>query len=198
MASGLPLSALLPDRLDSMAERVKANMCDNEQVGGMDLAWDFIGKEIHGALKAALDCDLIEILAKGWAQADTLADFGDAAKHPPGERSVVSIGEHEVSRELHPIISVTIGPCPSVDLKFTFAIAAHISGVRLSIVDRHIIGGDLGEAWASAQLSYGDVPLHSTKESRKVALPGDFSFDPPGVRIPRLSLAPAPAASGKV
>jgi hypothetical protein len=189
VADGIPLSALLPNRLDSMAERVKDRMCEDEQVGGMKLAWGFVGKEVFRALQSVLDCDLLEILASGWAKASALTDFADPAKHPPGERSVIEIGAHDVSRELNPVIAITIGSCPCVELKFTFTISANIGGVRLSILDGHIIGGDLGEAWASGQLSYEGVPLHSAAESQKIELPGEFRFDAPGIQIPRIGLA---------
>ena len=170
-----------------MAEQVRTKLCDNEEIGGMKLAWDFIGKELHGALKSVLDCDLLEVLAGAWAQAAPLAAFADPAQHPPGERSVVELGEHDVTRELQPVIAVTVGSCPCVELNFTFTVAAHVSGVRLSIVDGHIVGGDLGELWASAQLSYEGTPLHPPAESTKIAIPGEFSFTPPGINIPRLS-----------
>ena len=189
MADGVPLNALLPDRLDSMAERVKTKMCEDEQVGGMKLAWGFVGEEVFNALKSVLDCDLLEILASGWAKAGPLADFADPGKHPPGERSVIELGAHDVSRELHPVIAVTIGSCPCVELKFTFTIAAKVGGVRLSILDGHIVGGDLGEAWANGQLSYEGMPLHSAAESQKVGLPGEFHFAAPGIPIPRIGVA---------
>ena len=189
MADGVPLNALLPDRIDSMAERVKTRMSEDEQVGGMKLAWGFVGKEVLNALKSVLDCDLLEVLAGAWAKAGALADFADPQKHPSGERSVVELGEHDVSRELHPVIAVTIGTCPCVELKFTFAVTAKIGGVRLAILDGHIVGADLGEAWASGQLSYEGVPLHSAAESKKVAFPGEFHFATPGIPIPRLGLA---------
>ncbi|HMI40268.1 MAG TPA: hypothetical protein VK485_03430 [Sphingomicrobium sp.] len=189
MADKVPLSVLLPDRLDSMAERVKSKMCEDEQVGGMKLAWGFVGTEIFNALKSVLDCDLLEILAKGWAQASVLADFADSGRHPPGERSVVELGAHDVSRELHPVIAITVGSCPCVELKFTFTVTANIGGVRLSILDGHIIGGDLGEAWAAGQLSYEGMPLHSAANSKKIGLPGEFGFTSPGIAIPRIGLA---------
>lgn len=162
-------------------------MCDDEQIGGMKLAWGFIGGQIQTALKSVLDCDLLEVLAGAWAKAAPLADFADAAKHPPGERSVLELGEHDVSRELNPVIAVTIGSCPCVELNFTFALAAHVGGVRLSIIDGHIVGGDLGELWASAQLSYEGVPLHPAQESARITVPFEFSFTPPGIKIPLLS-----------
>jgi len=185
----VPLSALLPDRLDSMAERVKTKLCEDDEVGGMKLAWGFVGNEIFNALKSVLDCDLLEILGKGWAQAGALADFADPAKHPPGERSVIELGEHDVSRELHPVIAVTVGSCPCVELKFTLTVTAKVGGVRLSILDSHIVGGDLGEAWASAQLSYEGVPLHSASDTKKISIPGEFGFASPGIQIPRIGLA---------
>jgi hypothetical protein len=100
---------------------------------------------------------------------------------------VVELSEHDISRELNPVIAVTIDPCPSIELNFTFALAAHVGGVRLSIIDGHIVGGDLGELWASAQLSYEGVPLHPEQESARIAVPGEFSFAPPGIKIPLLS-----------
>lgn len=188
MAEGVPLSALLPYRLDSMTERVKTKLCENEEIGGMKLAWGFVGTEIFRALKSVLDCDLFEILAKGWAQAGALADFADPDKHPAGERSVVQLGEHDVSRELHPIVAVTVGSCPCAELKFTLTVTAKVSGVRLAILDRHIVTADPGETWASAQLSYEGTPLHDAQESRKLEIPGEIRFASPGIEIPRIGL----------
>lgn len=177
------LGDLVPDQLDSMAERVQTKLCDNQEIGGMKLAWDFIGSELQNALKSVLDCDLIEVLGGAWAKAAPLAEFADPDKHPPGERSVVELGEHDVSRELNPVIAVTIGSCPCVEFNFTLAFAAHVGGVRLAMVDGHIVGGDLGELWASGQLSYEGVPLHPAQESTRIGVPGKFSFAPPGIKI---------------
>ena len=186
MVEGIPLHALLPARLDSLADEVKARLCEDEQVGGMKLAWDFIGTELGNSLKSVLDCDVLEVLAGAWAKAAPLAELADPVKHPPGERSLVELGGHDVKREFHPVVAVTVGSCPCVELSFTLTLAAHVGGVRLSIVDGHIVGGDLGEVWASAQLSYEGTPLHAPAESRKLELPAEFRFDPPGIALPRL------------
>jgi hypothetical protein len=160
----------------------------------MKLAWDYIGKELNNALKSALDCDLLDVLGKMWSEFSEIAAFADPDKHPPGERSVVEIGEHELKRDLDPVIAVTVAPCPCVELKFLLALTANISGVRLSIIDGHIAGGDLGELWASAQLSYEGTPLHPVQESARVAVPAEFSFDP-GIKIPRISSRPVEGAA---
>lgn len=187
MADRIPLAALLPDRLDSIAERAQARLCEDEQIGGMKLAWDYVGKELHGALKSVLDCDLLDILGRAWAEAAALAEYADPAIHPPGERSVVALGEHELAHELRPVVAVTVGSCPCVELEFVLALTAHVGGVRLSIVDGHVVGGDLGELWASAQLSFEGTPLHPPRESTRFGIPGEFHFATPGIKIPRLS-----------
>ena len=193
MTQSVRLSALLPDKLDSVADQVRERMCDNEEIGAMKLAWDYIGKELDKALKSALNRDLLEVLGKMWAEFSEIAALADPARHPPGERTVVALGEHELKRELQPVIAVTIALCPCVELKFLFALTANIGGVRLSVVDGHIVGGDLGELWASAQLSYEGIPLHPAQESAKIAIPAEFEFAAPGIKIPRLS---GPAVEG--
>jgi hypothetical protein len=170
---------LLPDRLDGLDERVKERLCEDPGVGSNKLAWDLIGSEVEGALRSVLDCDLVETLAKAWTTARALQDYADPARHPPGEASVVHLGEREVERELHPVVAVTIGQCECMELRFTLTLAAHFSGLALTIRAPHITGGSAGDLKVSAQLSYGGAKLHEAMESRKVALPARFSFDPP-------------------
>jgi hypothetical protein len=171
-------------------------MCDNQQVGGMKLAWDFVGGQLQNAIKSVLDCDLLEILGGVWAKAAPLADLADPAKNPPGKRSVVKLGKHDISRDLKPVVAVTIGTCPCVELNFTLALAAHVSGVRLWILDGYLIGGDLGELWASAQLSYEGVALHPAQESTKFGVPGEFNLASPGIKIPGLARQAVEGAAG--
>ena len=64
MAKSIPLGALLPGKLDSVADQVRERMCDDEEIGRMKLAWGFIGKELHKALMSALDCDLLEVIGQ--------------------------------------------------------------------------------------------------------------------------------------
>jgi hypothetical protein len=180
------ISDLLPERLDGVGAEARKTLSQNEEIGCMKLAWDYVGSELGNALKSALDCDAFAVFAKTWAAAEQLSDYADPAKHPLGERSVIELGAHEISRALEPVIAVTIGSCPCVELKFTFTVTGNFGGVALSVMDGHIIGGRPGDAWATAQLSYNGIPLHQASESRKLALPGGFDFQQPGIPIPRL------------
>jgi len=150
----------------------------------MKLAWDYVGSRLDQALGQVLDCDVMEMVAKGWAEADLLAEFADPAKHPAGEQSIVEVGAHDFSREFKPVIAVTIGSCPCVELEFGFAVSANFGGVQLAIADGHIIGGRMGEAWASATLSFQGQPLNDPAESRRMPIPGAFEFAAPGIPIP--------------
>ena len=47
-------------------------------------------------------------------------------------------------------------------------VSANFGGVQLSIADGHITGGKMGEAWASAQLSFQGQPLYDAAQARKV------------------------------
>jgi hypothetical protein len=89
-----------------------------------------------------------------------------------------------MERELHPVITVTIGDCPPMELRFTITLCAHLSGLALALRCPFLTGGSAGDAKVSAALSYGKVELVKPEESRKLALPGRFDFDPP-LEIPR-------------
>ena len=175
---------LLPERLDGIEDRIKGQLSGDPEVGKTKLAWDLIGTEIEGALRSVLDCDLVETLAQAWVTARALQDYADPDKHPPGETAVVHLGERDVERELHPVVAVTIGACPPMELRFTLCLAAHFSGLALSIRAPYITGGSAGDLKVSAQLKYGEVALHKPEESRRLELPGRFGFSPP-LEIPR-------------
>ena len=183
MADGLKLSDLLPANLDAVGERARRTLSENEDVGAMKLAWGYIGSELERALEQALDRDLMEVIATGWAKADLLASFADPARPGARDRSVIELGAHDLTRELKPVIAVTIGSCPCVEIAFGLTVTANFGGVQLSIADGHITGGRAGEAWASAQLSCEGVPLHDAAETRKMPIPGAFQFAAPGVKV---------------
>ena len=182
--SGLTVGDLLPERLDGLEDQVKAQLGADPQAGKSKLAWDLIGSEVEGALRSVLDCDLIETLAKAWTTARALQNYADPARHPPGEASVVHLGERKVERELHPVVAVTIGGCDCMELRFTLCLTAQFSGLALSIRAPYITGGTAGDLEVGAQLKYGEVALHKPQESRKLALPGRFVFAAP-LEIPR-------------
>ena len=186
MDEATKLKDLLPERLGRLGEESKKELCQDENVSRMNLAWDFIESQLNEQIRDLLDLDVLDVLGKAWAGAKQLNEFRDKTKHPPGVRELLKFGDFDFERPLHPIIEVTIGDFPCAKLEFTVKLAGHFSGLYLGIRDAHIVDGRTGKAWASAQLSYADIPLHKEKETRKFALPGQFRFDAPGIEIPNL------------
>jgi hypothetical protein len=186
MDAGIKLSELLPDRLERLGAESRKELSNDENVSRMSLAWDYIESQLDSEIRDILDLDVFELLGKAWAAAKELADYTDPVKHPPGVRELLKFGDYDFARELHPTIDVTIGSCPCTRLKFTLTLTGNFSGLYLGIRDGHIVDGRSGKAWASAQLSYADVPLHREKETKKFKLPGSFKFSPPGIQIPSI------------
>jgi hypothetical protein len=187
MAEGLKLKELLPDRFDRLSEESKKEICTDENVSHMRLAWGYIASQVDDSIRGVLDLDLFDLLAKAWANGKLLCEYADPAKHPPGQREVLNVGDYAFDRELHPTVEVTIASRPCAELEFTLKLIGHFSGLHLTIMDGHILSCGSGDAWASAKLSYHDVPLHKERETKKLALPGYVPFDPPGIAIPRIS-----------
>jgi hypothetical protein len=148
------------------------------------IPWDLVGGPAWDALRGLLDRDPVALLGECWAQAETFRAYADPAKYPPDQTIVAHLAEHEFCRDLHPVINVSIAGCPPVELRFTVALEAWFSGVALSIRGGHIRSGRLGDATLSAELKYREISLIPEQKTRKLKLPGRFSFREPGLRIP--------------
>ena len=186
--TGLRVADLLRERL-TLGPEAEAAMRSDSGDAGAGIAWDFISDQAGEALRSLLDCDLLELIARGWLQADALRVYADPARHPPGENAVVPLAGHKIARDIHPVLEIGVAGLPPVRLRFTVSLAAHFKGLSLSISDGHVTGGATGEAWVSAALKYGGVKLTKEGETRKLRLPGRFAFASPGLRIPPPSSA---------
>jgi hypothetical protein len=186
---GVTLAGLLPERLDAGGETVKEALSKREDVGCLKLAWNLVGSEVDKAVRRALDCDALPVLAKAWAQAKAIAALADPSRK--GQQIAYYLGDTEFVRELEPVVEVTIDPCPPLKLRFAFVLTAHVRGVRLDILDGRITGGGGGDVDLAGQLKLSGVPLHKPQKTRKFALPGRFEFDPPGIEIPPLGIGTA-------
>ena len=179
MADTIKVAELLPERIEGLGTAARDALCNDAKAAGLQVAWDYVSSRLDGALRQALDCDLFDVLARGWAQSPLLTNYVAALTQPAAE---VHFGKHELTRELKPSVAVTIAGCPCIELEFTFAIAAQFSGLTLDIADRHITGGSPGAVSASAELSLGEVTPHQA-QSRELELPRRFRFTEPGIPI---------------
>jgi hypothetical protein len=186
---GIKVADLLPKRL-ALGPAVAEAMRGEPEACPPGLALDFVAERAGDALQGLLDCDVVELLAQGWAKARALQAYADPAQHPPGETAIVHLGEHKLVREVHPQLEIAVAGCPPVTLRFTLALAAQVRGLALSIESGHIVAAAPGDAAVSAQLKYGEVALTDEKQSKTMKLPGRFVFTP-SIPIPPPDPAPA-------
>jgi hypothetical protein len=112
----------------------------------------------------------------------------------PSRRRVRCLGEHSVATEVHPVLTLVIGSIECRPLRFTVVRRGHFRSLALVIRDGCIAGLGSGDCSVSAQLKYGEVPLHQETEFRHVILPGHLVLRPPGVVI-GAEEPPIPAAT---
>ncbi len=163
-------------------ERAVKEAYKSQGDGGVKIAWGVVGSEASTALNGVLDLDVFEVIGRVWCKAKEVRDFADLSKHPSGERSVVYLGQHAFTKATYPTLSVAIGPYTCPPLRFTLELAVTIRSIALSICDGYVTSVGAGDGNVSAQFSYSDIDL-SNKQSRKLPLPGDFNFSPPGLPI---------------
>lgn len=180
---GVSIRKLLPGRFDQMDGRLKDELSKDSELSTRKLAWGFIGSEATDAIQNVLDCDVFTILAHGWCIARELLEYTDTTKHPIGETSALQLGKHKVTTSVHPVLVITIAPAMEQTLRFTLELAAEFRLASIVIRNGHIRRIESGECDVSAQLKYGDLPLHDPKTTRSVKLPGRLDLGTPGLAI---------------
>lgn len=184
--SGVEVCELLPDRFEHFDEtlRKEATREDGSASPGvpdfvMNLAASEAQRDIHDALHA----DVFSLLARGWCLAKELHAYTNTMQYPPEQTSIVFLGEHSVSTDLHPVVTLCIGAMRLHPLRFTLTLAANFRSAGLLIRGGYIIGLAAGDCDVSAQLRYGSIDLHKRLESRRVVIPGRTLFEAPGLAI---------------
>jgi len=183
--SGIALRDLLPESFEGMADLVRKESSRNPAPGQAsvpDFAWKLIGAKAGDALRESLDGDLFTSFAKGWCLCRELHEYSDPAKHPPGETSLVFLGEHNATQTVPLVLDLALGPIPLLSLPFSLDLTAAFESAGLVIQDGRITGLAAGKCHVRAQLRYGNVNLHKAKETRKLNLPAQLDFRP-GWRI---------------
>lgn len=177
------VAGLLPNDLTALPGilRTEAQTSEGKPLPG--LALKIASDKAANAVRSGLNCDVFELLAKGWCVARELQKFRDTKLHPPGERSTVTLGEHRLATTANPTLTITVDSIRLKPLSLTLELAATFETAVLTIVDAHIVSLETGTCTASAQLKYHDIDLHDPLESRKLTLPGRLTFEAPGLPI---------------
>lgn len=184
--SGVLVRDLLPGRFSRMDEALKTEFRKDAGAGEAKLsrlAWNLLESETTNAVHDVLACDVFELIARAWCTARELHGYTDESQHPHTERSIVFLGEHVLATTLHPVIVVTIDSLRCPPLRLTLDLDATFHSAALLIRGGYIKSLSTGECTVSAQLKYGEQPLHGKLKSRNVKLPGQLDFAAPGLKI---------------
>lgn len=132
-------------------------------------------------LNKALDADVVTLLAPAWAQVQAVRDAARRSSES-NERTVVTLGPHEVTSQQHPVLTLSMAQIPLPELRLTIDLVARFKSVALAIAGAAIRGIAPGEASLTARLRYGELVLK--EEARPLwELPARVSFGD-GVPVP--------------
>ncbi|MDH4165475.1 MAG: hypothetical protein OEV90_03585 [Gammaproteobacteria bacterium] len=181
--AGRRLGELLPGRLSKLGETMHQELGSDPSLAGHSPVWGFLASQASDALHAKLDVDLIDVLAGAWCKVRELREYTDPTKHPPTERSTVTLGTHRFTRTLHPVVRCRVAGQTLLKLPLNLDVTAVIETVSLGIQNGHIVAVGGGSGRVSAQLKYGDKALHDELKSRAVKFYEPISLKAPGLRI---------------
>jgi hypothetical protein len=148
------------------------------------------GGRIHGfaahvgaeKLNEALDKDVGEVLALGWSKVKAVRDAARRSLQNPGETSLVTLGQHELTSTHYPTLIVRVARLPAAEIRFTLDLVAQFKSVKLAISDGRIRSVSPGEASAIAKLKYGNVEL-GRKSTPAWKLPGEMRLPGDGIAV---------------
>lgn len=155
-----------------------------------DFAADSGGHRIHGfaahigadKLNEALDKDVSDALALGWSKLKAVRDAAKRSLAHPGETSVVTLGQHELTSTHHPVLTVSVAKLSPAEMRFTLELVAQFKSVKLAISDGRLRSVSPGEASAMARLKYKNVEL-SKKSTPAWKLPGEIRLSGGGIPV---------------
>ncbi|MGB2817492.1 MAG: hypothetical protein WBC37_09760 [Burkholderiaceae bacterium] len=133
-------------------------------------------------LNEALDVDALGLLGQAWVKLQTLRQYRDTKKYPPGTTSVVQLGQHDVTYACDPLMELRKAGIALPALRLTLELDARLKSVALSVRDGRVVAAAPGDASAIARLKYKKTTL---KEQATPAwkLPGSIGFGD-GIEIP--------------
>jgi hypothetical protein len=181
-ARAVRIADLFPAGLGTVGESVEQEVRrSGGEAGAAGIAWPTLKDEAAARLKEALDVDVLELIGQAWSKARELREYADPVKHPPEETSIVHLGDHAVTCEVHPVLEVRLGDVALPELRFTVNVVAKFKSVALTIRGGAIRAVAPGVCSALAELKYRSVTL-KREETPELRLPGRFDFRS-GLRI---------------
>jgi len=120
---------------------------------------DFALERAKDQLNQAIDVDVFELFAGAWVKFKQVRDCANPATHPPGQDTIVTMHDVEVTSSNSPLLHTKIGEVPLPDLRFTLDLTAKFEAIQLVVRDAHVRAIKPGAASAIVKLKYGNTTL---------------------------------------
>ena len=153
--------------------------------GGLaKMSWPLVKRKLAEAVGEQIDRNGIAWFFGAWKFARKLQGYKDKDKYPPEKQVFLKLGEHELSGTLEPCFSIRLEGAEVAKVTFETEITAAFNAVTLAIRDGHITGFGGGDCAISVQLRCRDQDIGEKLKLKEFKLPGDYTFDAPGIAIP--------------
>jgi len=172
------LARLLPPDVAVDAAQMRLDGNGSAAARGTELG--FLQSKIDDGVRAALDVDVMEILAEAWAKTDDLRQAGgsEAASATPTH---LFLAKHDVVCDNQLKVALEFAGMPAITDHLDLRLTASFEGVGVTIEHGCIVAVDAGRGAAKAELLYSNARVLG-RSTDWVALPAHCTLARP-VRI---------------
>ena len=169
--------------LDKAQDEIKAQLAkDGSRLASLN--WSIFRDKAAGALKDEIArLDWIESLAGLYCTAAELRELAIKTKAAPGTEEPLVLGEHPLSLDLHPIVTLTCPPVELPALRFTLRLEALVKSAVLIIANGRLAAIESAIMSPSANLYYGKHHLGELAK-REIPITRRYAFSAGGFEIP--------------
>jgi hypothetical protein len=135
---------------------------------GADEAAAIVSTIVGNIGQAELDVTLerlADILLRGWRELAAIVDAAAASLDHPGTEQPVSLGDHAITSEQHPVIDVVVAGVPAMTLPLAVVTRLELTDVVAVVADGALVAVRGGRVEATFTLSAASVPLASADAS---------------------------------
>lgn len=172
-----------PGAVDRAREAIQTSF----EEGGSQLAsieWEAARGAIGDALRDKLaELDPLACVAEAWCTAAKLRQLAKKTKAAPGTRETLTLGDHSLSSDMHPVVTLSYGPLNLRELRFTLRFDGLVKWVMLIIADGKVASIEGADLTLAASLYYQKYQLSRLLE-QKFAVTAPHVFANGGITIP--------------
>jgi hypothetical protein len=148
------------------------------------LNWSIFRDKAAASLKDEIArLDWIESLAGIYCKAAELRELAVKTKAAPGTEEPFALGEHPLSLDLHPIVTLTCPPVELPPLRFELKLEALVECAVLVVANGRLAAIESAILTPSANLYYGEHHLGELAK-RKIPITQRYAFSGGGFEIP--------------